>query len=103
MLAKDAADAGAQRLWKEAELNAVSAGLQVKGEGPKRLIADMITIYLAEIKISRTPATHAAYSLALRNFTDSCSKLAALYPEGTNLPRDPPARLAGPSPREQAI
>lgn len=40
----------------------------------KRPLVTAIETYLSEIKSSRTAATHAEYSLALRNFTDSCSK-----------------------------
>jgi hypothetical protein len=74
---KNAQDAHARRLHKEAELNAINNGVSVKTLDPsnkQRSIADAVAIYLAEIKLSRTPATHSAYTLALRNFTDSCSK-----------------------------
>jgi integrase/recombinase XerD len=74
---KDASDAAAQRLRKEAELNAVNHGVTVvAGDGPsgRRSLGDAVASYLAEIKISRTATTHSAYTLALRNFTDSCSK-----------------------------
>ena len=73
----DAADATARRLRKEAELNAVNNGVSVVSEHQKsaeRLIGEVVTEYLAEIKMSRTPATHSAYTLALRNFAESCSK-----------------------------
>jgi integrase/recombinase XerD len=74
---KDAADATTQRMRKEAELNAVNNGVAVLAPEQKsgqRLIADAVAAYLAEIKMSRSAATHSAYTLALRNFAQSCSK-----------------------------
>ena len=73
---KDAADAHARRLRKEAELNAVSLGATVVQEGQKGKLSLSAAVadYLAEIKMSRRPATHSAYSLSLRNFAESCSK-----------------------------
>jgi integrase len=76
---KDAQDAAARRLRKEAELNARNNGVAVIPEDGKRhtagyTIADAVISYLAEIKISRSAATHSAYMLALRNFTESCDK-----------------------------
>jgi len=44
-------------------------------DGKRRTLADCITEYLDEIRITHTPATHAAYSLALRDFANSCSKI----------------------------
>ena len=75
----DAADASARRLRKEAELNARNNGVTVvtqDGHPPNRhrAISEAVASYLAEIKMSRTPATHSAYTLALRNFAVSCSK-----------------------------
>lgn len=40
----------------------------------RRPTAESVTTYLEEIRLSRTPATHSAYALALRNFTDCCRK-----------------------------
>jgi integrase/recombinase XerD len=74
---KNAQDAHAQRIRKEAELNAINNGVAVAPTEKalkQHFIADVVVSYLAEIKLSRTPATHSAYTLALRNFTDSCSK-----------------------------
>jgi integrase/recombinase XerD len=76
---KDAADASARRLRKEAELNARNNGVTVvtqdgQSQNGHRAISDAVASYLAEIKMSRTPATHSAYTLALRNFAVSCSK-----------------------------
>ncbi len=73
----DAGDATARRLRKEAELNALNNGVSVVPErqrSAQRLIAEVAVEYLAEIKMSRNPATHSAYTLALRNFAESCSK-----------------------------
>jgi len=74
---KDAADAHARRLHKEAELNAKNNGVAVAEDSSNskgRLIASAVSEYLDEIKISRRPATHSAYELALRNFCESCPK-----------------------------
>src|SRR5213080_2851881 len=62
---KDAADASARRLRKEAELNARNNGVTVvtqDGHPPNghRAISEAVASYLAEIKMSRTPATHSA-------------------------------------------
>jgi integrase/recombinase XerD len=73
----DAADAHAQRLRKEAELNAKNNGVDIAEEGSnskRRSIASAVAEYLDEIKISRKAATHSAYELALRNFCASCPK-----------------------------
>ena len=75
---KDHLQAHAARMRKEAELNARAHGLPIPSgslatdTGPT--IIDATAAYLAEIKISKTPATLAAYTLALQNFTDSCKK-----------------------------
>ena len=75
---KDAADATARRLRKEAELSAMNNGVSVVAESNQksthRSIVEAVAEYLAEIKMSRTSATHSAYTLALRNFTESSSK-----------------------------
>ena len=74
---KNAADAAAQRQRKESELNAIKNGVAIIAEhsdGVHQAIAEAADEYLSEIKMSRTPATHSAYTLALRNFADSCSK-----------------------------
>jgi len=71
----DAADAAARRLAKEADLS--NGNGNIVPVNPSKIsgtIADAVTEYLAEIKLSRTIATHSAYTLALRNFTDVCSK-----------------------------
>lgn len=78
---KDAQDAAAERQRKEAELNAAANGVAngiapvaPKDETAGRRIADAIVEYLSEIKLTKRSTTHSAYTLALRNFTDSCSK-----------------------------
>lgn len=74
---KDAADASTHRLRKEAELNAINNGVATAASEKRtarRRISDAVATYLAEIKMSRSSATLSAYTLALRNFTDSCTK-----------------------------
>jgi integrase/recombinase XerD len=75
---KDAADAGARRLRKEAELNAVNNGVAVvpeNGENGHRSVAATVAEYLEETKLSKKPKTYAAYGTALAYFVDSCPKL----------------------------
>jgi len=72
----DAADATAQRLRKEAELNARNHGVDVVSTGAKNgscRLSTAITEYLEEIKLSKKPKTHAAYELTLRYFQESCA------------------------------
>jgi len=74
---KDASDASARRLRKEAELNAVNAGVTVvpeNGNG-QRSISAAVAEYLEETRISKKPKTHAAYSTALAYFVESCPKI----------------------------
>jgi len=73
----DAAHAAAQRIRKENELVARASGIRVVSEDndKRRTLADCITEYLDEIRITHTPATHAAYNLALRDFANSYSKI----------------------------
>jgi len=74
---KDAQDAAARRLRKQAELNAVNNGVAVVPENGKgqRSLAATIAEYLDETKLSKKPKTMAAYSTALAYFADSCHKL----------------------------
>jgi integrase len=75
---KDAADAGARRLRKEAELNAVNNGVAVvpeNGNNGHRSVAAAVAEYLDETKLSKKPKTFAAYGTALAYFMDSCPKL----------------------------
>jgi len=74
---KDAADASTRRLRKEAELNAVNAGVTVvpeNGNG-QRSISTAVAEYLEEVRISKKPKTYAAYSTALGYFVESCPKI----------------------------
>jgi integrase/recombinase XerD len=72
---KDAADASARRLRKEAELNALNNGLALIRPKAPRLMAAAIAEFLEETKLSKKPKTFAAYSLALTYFQESCPKL----------------------------
>jgi len=74
---KDAADASARRLRKEAELNAVNHGVGVvpeNGNG-QRSLSTVVAEYLEETKLSKKPKTLAAYSTALAYFVESCHKI----------------------------
>jgi len=76
-IGKDAADASTRRLRKEAELNAVNAGVTVvpeNGNG-QRSISAAVAEYLEEVRISKKPKTYAAYSKALAYFVESCPKI----------------------------
>jgi len=74
---KDAADANARRLRKEAELNAVNNGVSVVPENSNghTSLAAAVTEYLEETKLTKKPKTYAAYSTALAYFQESCHKL----------------------------
>lgn len=74
---KDAADAGARRLRKEAELNAVNNGATIVSENGngQRSIAAAIADYLEETKLTKKPKTYAAYSTALTYFVESCHRI----------------------------
>ena len=73
---KNAADASARRLAKEAELNAINHGVPVASEkkNGQRPLATAIAEYLEEIKLTRKPRSYLAYSLGLRYFAESCTK-----------------------------
>src|SRR6266436_856677 len=75
---KDAADASARRLQKEAELNAVNHGGAVTQNGNgngHRSIAVAVTEFLDETRLTKKPKTYAAYSTALKYFQESCPKM----------------------------
>jgi integrase len=74
---KNAADAAARRLRKEAELNAVNNGISIVPDGGDghRSIAAAVADYLDETKLTKKPKTHSAYSTALAYFVESCHKL----------------------------
>ena len=74
---KDAQDAAARRLRKEAELNAVNAGVTVvseNGNGHGALLVDAINDFLEEKRIQRKTKTHSDYDTVLRYFRQSCTK-----------------------------
>src|SRR5215470_12371425 len=64
---KNAQDAAARRLKKEAELNARNHGVAVVPEhnNGRRSLAAAIDEYLSDVKLTKKPKTHAAYSTAL--------------------------------------
>jgi integrase/recombinase XerD len=74
---KNAADAGARRQRKEAELNALNNGVTVvpDGQDGHRSLAAAVTDFLDETKLTKKPKTHSAYSTALNYFLESCPKL----------------------------
>ena len=75
---KDAQDAAARRLRKEAELNAINNGVAVVPENGKdghRSLAKAVAEFLDETKLTKKPKTLAAYTTALNYFTESCPKL----------------------------
>ena len=76
-MGKDAADANARRLAKEAELNARAHGVPIaepeSSEG-KRSISVAITDFLAEIERSKKLKTFAAYRKSLEYFAQSCKR-----------------------------
>ncbi len=75
---KDAADASARRLRKEAELNAVNNGVAIvpeNGDNVQRSVAAAGAEFLDETKLTKKPKTLAAYTTALNHFTKSCPKL----------------------------
>jgi integrase/recombinase XerD len=73
---KDAQDAARAQLRKESELNARNHGVQVAhAKSTRRPLATAIVEYLEEIRLSKKPKTHAAYSTALRYFEESCTKI----------------------------
>jgi integrase len=74
---KDAQDAAARRLRKEAELNAINNGVALLPENGNglRSVAATVADYLDEVKLTKKPKTLAAYSTALAYFTESCRKM----------------------------
>ena len=75
---RDAADASARQLRKEAELNALNSGVAVapeNGHNGHRSLAAAIAGFLDETKLTKKPKTLAAYATALNYFTESCAKL----------------------------
>ena len=75
---KDAQDASARQLRKQAELNAVNNGVTVlpeTGNDGHKSLAAAVTEYLEEIRLGKKPKTYAAYSTALAYFQESCPKI----------------------------
>ena len=74
----DAADAGARRLRKEAELNARNNGVTVVSDDApngKHQLSVAVTEYLADVKLTHKPRSYAAYQTALNYFLESCHKM----------------------------
>src|SRR6202142_4298573 len=74
---KDASDANARRLRKEAELNAVNYGVPVmpnNGKHRHRSLAAVAAEFLDETKLTKKPKTLAAYTTSLNYFIESCHK-----------------------------
>ncbi len=75
---KDAADANARRLRKEAELNAVNNGVAVvpeKGTNGRGSLVKAVADFIEETRLTKKPKTLAAYTTALNYFIESCPKL----------------------------
>jgi integrase/recombinase XerD len=71
---KDAQDAAARRLRKNAMNNGVAV-LPENGKNGHQSLAATVTEYLEETKLTKKAKTHAAYSTALAYFQESCHKL----------------------------
>jgi len=72
---KDAADATARRLRKEAELNAVNNGVDVVSDISKNghtQLLDAIKEFLEETKLTKKPRSFSAYNTALKYLQESC-------------------------------
>jgi integrase len=73
---KNAADASARRMQKEAELNAINRGVAVSApENGRRSVAVAVADFIEETKLTKKPKTYAAYSTSLAYFTESCTKI----------------------------
>lgn len=74
---RNAADANARRLAKEAELNAINHGVALvpqNGNGDRVALAAAIQDFLEEKSLQRKKKTHVDYETALRYFQQSCPK-----------------------------
>lgn len=74
---KDAQEASARRLRKEAELNALNNGVSVLPENGTShpSVAAAVARFLEETELTKKPKTLAAYTTALNYFAESCPKL----------------------------
>jgi integrase/recombinase XerD len=74
---KDAQEASARRLRKEAELNALNNGVSVLPENGTGYpsVAAAVARFLEETELTKKPKTLAAYTTALNYFAESCPKL----------------------------
>ena len=73
---KDAQVAAYQRLRKEDELNnSTTVVPDVSKTNGRKSLANAVTEYLEETRLSKKSKTHAAYATALRYFQESCHKL----------------------------
>jgi integrase/recombinase XerD len=72
----DATEANNRRLAKEAELNAVNAGVPILAQtnGNRTLLTVAIAEFLEETKLHKKDKTYSAYNAALRYFRESCHK-----------------------------
>lgn len=77
---KNAGEDYALKLKKVAELNATAHGIAVSPALPtvngKRSLAVAVADYLDEVKLTKKPKTHSAYSTSLEYFRESCAKLS---------------------------
>jgi integrase/recombinase XerD len=73
---KDAATAASRRHRQQQVLASKAAGLRLVAEDSSDgvMLADMVSEYLEDIRISKKPKTYAAYSTALAYFLESCNK-----------------------------
>ena len=71
---KSAQEALNAKKAKEAELSANNHGVAVVKTAGKNSLAEAISGYLEEIKLTKKPKTFAAYSTALAYFKESCHK-----------------------------
>jgi len=69
-----AQEAAARRDQKQAELAAKNNGLVVQEETTKHSLKSAVTQYLEDIKLTKEPKTHSAYSTSLEYFLESCPK-----------------------------
>ncbi|HEY1804940.1 MAG TPA: tyrosine-type recombinase/integrase [Terracidiphilus sp.] len=77
-MGQDAANAFARKQRKQAELNAIAQGVAIAPaveETTGRSLQGAIADYLKEIQLTKKKKTLAAYTVALRYFGESCSKL----------------------------